>query len=69
MTDDGRRGVACSYFNYRGDVTQAVNSITSAATDPINPIYRFKLGRGRVVGRGPSEYRDSIISGCRNRVS
>ena len=68
VTDSVRPGVTCSYFNFRGDVSQAANSVVSAATDPVNPVYHYKLGRGRVTRLSRSEYADVMTFLPRNLV-
>ena len=60
VTDMVKRGVTSAYFNYRGEVSTAVNGLTSGLVDPMNPVYRYKLGRARITGAGPSEYKDSM---------
>lgn len=41
-------GVACAYFNYLGEVANAANNVVSSTPDPINGMFSFKLGRGRI---------------------
>ncbi len=48
LTDALQQGVACAYFNYLGEVATAANNVVSDEPDPINGMFSFKLGRGRV---------------------
>ncbi len=48
ITDRLQPGVACAYFNYLGQVETAANNVVSETTDPINGMFSFKLGRGRI---------------------
>jgi len=49
ISDRLQPGVACAYFNYGGRVRSAANNSVRDRTDPINGLYAFKLGRGRLV--------------------
>ncbi len=44
-----RPGTCCAYFNYLGDPAGAANNVVQNIEDPINLLYSFKLGRGRVT--------------------
>lgn len=68
VTDSVLLGVTCSYFNYRGDTTMAANSVVSGQVIPVNPVYHFKLGRGRVVRIESSEYANVMSFLPRNLV-
>jgi len=68
VTDTVRRGVAACYFNFHGKVTHGANSVTPASLDPVSPMYRFKLGRGRVVSVGKAAITDAMSTGPRNLV-
>jgi len=48
ITDRMMPGVTCAYFNFGGSVAHAANNVVSNTTDPINGMYSFKLGRGRI---------------------
>lgn len=48
VTDRTPRGIAYLYFNYCGDPLNAANNTVSPNPDPINGMYSFKLGRGRL---------------------
>jgi len=48
ISEDMLPGVTCAYFNYLGSVAHAANNVVSNTTDPINGMYSFKLGRGRI---------------------
>lgn len=41
-------GVACMYFNWGGEPRYAANNLVPTLEDPINGLFAFKLGRGRV---------------------
>lgn len=47
ISDRVRPGVTCAYFNFRGDPTQAANTVVSGDVDPITNKNAFKLGTGR----------------------
>ncbi|MEQ8280023.1 MAG: arsenate reductase (azurin) large subunit [Deltaproteobacteria bacterium] len=68
VTDSTRRGVMCTYFNYRGDVSQSANCLTDGEVDPMNPVYRYKLARARVVRLGRSEFAETMVRHAPNRV-
>ncbi len=68
ITDSVRPGVACSYFNYRGDLSMAANNVVSGQTVPVNPVYHYKLGRGRVVHIEASEHSGAMSFLPRNMV-
>ena len=44
-----KQGSCMAYFNYGGDPAKAANNVVQNIEDPINLLYAFKLGRGRVV--------------------
>lgn len=69
LTDATRKGVACTYFNYKGRVDMAANTITSAEVDARAPVYRYKLSKGLVECEGESEYKHSMSFCEMNRVS
>ncbi|MGH1346762.1 MAG: arsenate reductase (azurin) large subunit [Nannocystales bacterium] len=48
LTDGLQPGVSCAYFNYLGELDTAANNVVSNTTDPINGMFSFKLGRGRI---------------------
>jgi len=48
VSDQLQPGVACTYFNYLGEVSTAANNVVSNTPDPINGMFSFKLGRGRI---------------------
>ncbi len=48
LTDRVRPGVACAYFNFRGDPAYAANAVVSGIAEPITNKNSFKLGRGRL---------------------
>jgi arsenite oxidase large subunit len=52
VTSDVAPGLMCGYFNFRGQVEKAVNSLTPGDVDPVSGLYGFKLARGRVAGTG-----------------
>lgn len=68
VTDAIRRGVTSTYFNYRADIDQSANCLTSGQVDPMSPVYRYKLGKARVTAVGPSEYKASMVRFAPNRV-
>ncbi len=68
VTNEVRQGVTCSYFNYRGRLDMAANSVVSGTVDPVNQVYRYKLGKGRVTGLGPSELKDTMTFAANNLV-
>jgi arsenite oxidase large subunit len=48
VTDRVPGGIAYVYFNYGGDPAVAANNVVTNEPDPINGLYSFKLGRGRI---------------------
>ncbi len=60
VTDAVPPGVTSGYFNWCGDPKRAMNSLTSGRVDPMNPIYRYKLGRARLKRIGPSDMADEM---------
>jgi arsenite oxidase large subunit len=48
VSDRLQPGVTCTYFNYLGEVATAANNVVSSEPDPINGMFSFKLGRGRI---------------------
>ena len=67
VTDEVPPGITCSYFNAdQGDLEQAANSVVSGETDPIMQRYQFKLGKGRIKGKGKSEWKDKMVFTPRN---
>ncbi len=48
LTDRLRPGVACAYFNFRGDPSTAANAVVSGRAEGITNKNAFKLGRGRL---------------------
>jgi arsenite oxidase large subunit len=49
-TDRVPLGVAYTHFNFLGEPGVTANSAVSNEPDPINRLYSFKLGKGRIVG-------------------
>jgi arsenite oxidase large subunit len=48
VTDLVKPGVACAYFNFRGDPNQSTNAIVPNSPDPVSNLFSLKLGRGSV---------------------
>ncbi|MFT5432196.1 MAG: arsenite oxidase large subunit, partial [Myxococcota bacterium] len=48
FTDRLARGVACAYFNYGGEPSNAANNVISGSSEPMTNKNAFKLGRGQV---------------------
>ncbi len=48
ITDLVKPGVACAYFNFRGDPTLSTNAVVPNSPDPVSNLFSFKLGRGSV---------------------
>jgi arsenite oxidase large subunit len=67
VTDAVRPGVTACYFNFGGGLDTAVNCLTSGIVDPMNPVYRYKLGRGRVTRIERSAARDDLCFSPANR--
>ncbi len=61
VTDAIKRGVACTYFNYRADLSQSANCLTSGLVDPMNPVYRYKLAKARVIRVGESPFKERML--------
>ena len=57
VMDVPRPGVAAIYFL---DPNAPANSLVPRVTDPISDNYRYKLGIGRIVKVGESEFKDSF---------
>lgn len=68
VTDAIRPGVVATYFNYAAQQDQAVNCLTSGTTDPMNPVYRLKLGCARLVKVVPSGFSDVMHPDVPNDV-
>ncbi len=68
VTDAIKPGVGCTYFNYRADLSQSANCLTSGLVDPMNPVYRHKLAKAQVIRMGESPYKDRMLKIAPNIV-
>jgi len=58
LSDTVAPGVACAYFNFRGESSTSSNAVIPNSADPVSGLFSFKLGRGTVTKRLPKKVFD-----------